>query len=92
MRPRCAARRPLAWESLYENMRAKRLICASAARLGEAAGHSATAACPRYLYITRVRSLGCRELGLLVPYWTLAYYTGLTTKNEHTRAPRIVAR
>ena len=70
MRPLRAAR-PLALESLYANMRAKRWICASAARLGEAAGHGATAACPRYLYITLfwVLKLG---LGLLVSHMPLA--------------------
>ena len=49
MRPLCAAR-PLALESLYENMRAKRLICASAVRSGDAVGHS----CDRWLAKTVV--------------------------------------
>ena len=50
MRPLCAAR-PLALESLYENMRAKRLICASAVCPGDVVGHSCDRWLAKTLYI-----------------------------------------
>ena len=84
MRPLCAAR-PLALESLYENMRAKRWMC-SAAQLWRGRG-------PLVRPLARLdscispgfRSLAAELVCFLVSYWTLASAAAAEGKKAPSR-------